>query len=63
MTSAGSSSSYAKAINATYISSVFLKFVIENAESDTFEELYLNLDEAETGQNFLPSGNLLYTYS
>ncbi|XP_052191505.1 uncharacterized protein LOC127800753 isoform X7 [Diospyros lotus] len=40
-------SAYYKAINATYISSVFLKYLIENAKNDTFEELYLSLDESE----------------
>lgn len=36
-----------KAINAVYISSVFLKYLIENAESENFEELHLSLDESE----------------
>ncbi|PSS33837.1 Dymeclin like [Actinidia chinensis var. chinensis] len=40
-------SSYLKAINATYISSVFLKYYIENAKTDNFEELCLFLDENE----------------
>ncbi|XP_057476837.1 uncharacterized protein LOC130764551 [Actinidia eriantha] len=39
--------SYLKAINATYISSVFLKYYIENAKTDNFEELCLSLDENE----------------
>jgi len=55
-TSSGSSVNYTKAVNATYISSVFLKFIIENSEFDTFEELYLSLNEAEAG-NVLPPGN------
>ncbi|GFZ14184.1 hypothetical protein Acr_24g0003740 [Actinidia rufa] len=40
-------SSYLKAINATYISSVFLKYYIENAKTDNFEELCLSLYENE----------------
>jgi hypothetical protein len=38
---------YEKAVNAVYISSVFLKYLIENAKSDNLEELYLSLDEKE----------------
>lgn len=38
---------FAKTVNALHISSVFLKYVIENAKSDTSEELYLSLDESE----------------
>ncbi|KAK2980650.1 hypothetical protein RJ640_011458, partial [Escallonia rubra] len=40
-----------KAVNALYISSVFLKYLIENAERDTFEELYLSIDESEAIPN------------
>ncbi|KAI4368378.1 hypothetical protein MLD38_016940 [Melastoma candidum] len=43
----GQSSVYLKAINALYISSVFLKHLIENAKTENFEELYLSLDESE----------------
>ncbi|KAK8709638.1 hypothetical protein V6N13_060651 [Hibiscus sabdariffa] len=38
---------YLKAINAVYISSVFLKYIIENTQSDTIEELCLSLHENE----------------
>ncbi|ESQ36507.1 hypothetical protein EUTSA_v10006925mg [Eutrema salsugineum] len=38
---------YKKAVNATYISSVFLKHLIENGKSDSLEELHLSLDESE----------------
>uniref|UniRef100_A0A5B7BGA3 Dymeclin n=1 Tax=Davidia involucrata TaxID=16924 RepID=A0A5B7BGA3_DAVIN len=41
------SSAFMKAVNAIYISSVFLKYLIENAKSDTVEEFYLSLDESE----------------
>ncbi|CAN8306303.1 unnamed protein product [Cochlearia groenlandica] len=41
------SSVYKKAVNATYISSVFLKYLIENAKSDGLEKLHLSLDENE----------------
>ncbi|KAK3040536.1 hypothetical protein RJ639_028982 [Escallonia herrerae] len=40
-----------KAVNALYISSVFLKYLIENAEKDTFEEFYLSIDESEAIPN------------
>ncbi|KAE9455383.1 hypothetical protein C3L33_12704, partial [Rhododendron williamsianum] len=52
-------SSYMKAINATYISSVFLKYLIENAKTDTFEELYLSLDQSEAvPSNFSQDENI-----
>ncbi|XP_057957180.1 uncharacterized protein LOC131150470 [Malania oleifera] len=38
---------FARAINALYISSVFLKYLIENSKSEKIEELYLFLDESE----------------
>ncbi|XP_071717720.1 uncharacterized protein [Rutidosis leptorrhynchoides] len=40
-----------KAVNASYISSVFLKYSIENLNSDNFEGLYLSLDDNETIPN------------
>ncbi|XAR57285.1 hypothetical protein NMG60_11025365 [Bertholletia excelsa] len=46
-TSTVTPSAFLKAFNATYISSVFLKYLIEDAKSDTFEELYLSIDESE----------------
>ncbi|KAL8490908.1 hypothetical protein ACS0TY_022784 [Phlomoides rotata] len=36
-----------KALNALFVSSVFLKNLIEKAKSDNFEELYLSLNESE----------------
>ncbi|XP_076924201.1 uncharacterized protein LOC143586561 [Bidens hawaiensis] len=36
-----------KAVNASYISSVFLKYLIENLNSENLEDLYLSLDESE----------------
>ncbi|XP_076903060.1 uncharacterized protein LOC143558012 isoform X2 [Bidens hawaiensis] len=36
-----------KAVNASYISSVFLKYSIENLKTDNFDDLYLSLDENE----------------
>ncbi|KAK2647098.1 hypothetical protein Ddye_022293 [Dipteronia dyeriana] len=49
MSSSGTlSTAYVKAVNAVYISSVFLKYLIENSQSDNFEELHLSLDESET---------------
>ncbi|XP_071940479.1 uncharacterized protein [Coffea arabica] len=41
------SAALVRALNALYISSVFLKYFIENAKSDHFEELHLSLDENE----------------
>ncbi|XP_004296579.1 PREDICTED: dymeclin [Fragaria vesca subsp. vesca] len=46
-TSGAPSLVYGKAVNAVYISSVFLKYLIENSKSDKMEELYLSLDESE----------------
>ncbi|XP_039130514.1 dymeclin [Dioscorea cayenensis subsp. rotundata] len=43
--STASSASYKKAVNATYISSVFLKYIIENSKSEKFEDLCLSFDE------------------
>ncbi|XP_031097954.1 dymeclin [Ipomoea triloba] len=39
--------SFMKALNAVYISSIFLKYLIENANTDNFEELYISLNESE----------------
>lgn len=53
-TSGMSPTANTKAVNAVYISSIFLKFIIENAESDNIEELFLSLDESEpVPSNFL----------
>ncbi|KAK9288143.1 hypothetical protein L1049_016591 [Liquidambar formosana] len=52
ISSSGASSTVnMKAVNAAYISSVFLKFLIENAKNDNIEELYLSLDESEATPN------------
>ncbi|KAF3334314.1 Dyggve-Melchior-Clausen syndrome protein [Carex littledalei] len=49
----GSTSAYKKAINASYIASVFLKFMIENTRNYTWEELCLDIDRTENGlENF-----------
>ncbi|KAF8369494.1 hypothetical protein HHK36_032488 [Tetracentron sinense] len=53
-TSGGPSTVHMKAVNATYISSVFLKYFFENAKSDNFEELYLSLDDGEAAPDDLP---------
>ncbi|KAJ0681748.1 putative dymeclin [Helianthus annuus] len=37
-----------KAVNASYISSVFLKYSIENLNSQNLDDLYLSLDDSET---------------
>ncbi|KAJ8464683.1 hypothetical protein OPV22_027235 [Ensete ventricosum] len=54
-TSSGSATAYRKSVNAAYISSVFLKFIIENAKGANFEELHLNLDKDEKRQCDLPT--------
>lgn len=46
-TSDASSSAYLQALNAVYVSSVFLKHLIENAKTDNFEDLYMSLNESE----------------
>ncbi|KAK8511106.1 hypothetical protein V6N13_013518 [Hibiscus sabdariffa] len=46
-TSGAPSPVYLKAVNAVYISSVFLKYIIENSQSDNIEELCLSLHENE----------------
>lgn len=48
---------YDKAVNAVYITSVFLKHLIENAKSDDIEGLYLSLDEKEPIPKDLIQGN------
>ncbi|WOK97109.1 dymeclin [Canna indica] len=53
--SSGSSTAFRKSVNAACISSVFLKFMIENAKSENFEELCLNLDKDEMKQSNLPT--------
>ncbi|XP_012487198.2 uncharacterized protein LOC105800547 [Gossypium raimondii] len=46
-TSGAPSVVYLKAINAVYFSSVFLKYIVENSQSDNIEELCLSLLENE----------------
>ncbi|GAV57551.1 Dymeclin domain-containing protein [Cephalotus follicularis] len=43
---------YMKAVNAVHISSVFLKHLIENSQTENLQELYLSLGESE----HLPEG-------
>lgn len=61
-TSIGPSTTYMKAVNAAYISSIFLKYLIENAKSDNFEELYLCIDETEAGQKDFPRGQNIASF-
>nr|GMD74145.1 dymeclin isoform X1 [Ipomoea batatas]GMD75775.1 dymeclin isoform X1 [Ipomoea batatas]GMD79313.1 dymeclin isoform X1 [Ipomoea batatas] len=51
--------SFMKALNAVYISSIFLKYLIENANTDNFEELYISLNESEEIPHNLSTGDLL----
>lgn len=58
ITNSGASSlTYEKAINAVYISSVFLKHLIENAKSDRIGELHLSLNDSEHVPNEFTGGN------
>ncbi|XP_047981954.1 dymeclin-like [Salvia hispanica] len=50
------STALSKALNALFISSVFLKYLIENTRSDNFEELYLSLDETDPVPNNFSKG-------
>ncbi|XP_011073465.1 dymeclin isoform X2 [Sesamum indicum] len=45
-----------KALNALFLLSVFLKYLIENAKSDNFEELCLSIDESEPMPNNFSRG-------
>lgn len=50
------SPAFSKALNALFVSSVFLKYLIENTRSDNFEELYLSLDETDPVPNNFSEG-------
>ncbi|KAJ4763755.1 Dymeclin [Rhynchospora pubera] len=54
-----STSAYKKAINASYIASVFLKFTIENTRTYTWEELSLDFDRTENGLENFPKDQSL----
>ncbi|XP_042038278.1 dymeclin-like isoform X5 [Salvia splendens] len=56
------STAFSKALNALFISSVFLKYLIENTRSDNFEELYLSLDETDPVPNNFSKGSTCYVY-
>lgn len=58
-TSGAPSVVYRKALNALYLSSIFLKYLIENAKTDKIEELFLSLDEREPVPADVTQGNLL----
>lgn len=62
-TTSVSSVVYRRAINAAYISSIFLKFIIENAKADNWLELCLDIDKNEKGMENFPAGNCLFTSS
>ena len=70
ITNSGTSSlTYEKAINAVYISSVFLKHLIENTKSGRIEELYLSLNDNESASKDFIAGKtflgifLFYLYT
>ncbi|KAJ6858763.1 hypothetical protein NC652_041146 [Populus alba x Populus x berolinensis] len=55
---------YAKAVNAVYISFVFLKYLIENAQSsNSIEELYLSLNVSEPTPNDFNTGISFFLFS
>lgn len=56
------SPAFSKALNALFISSVFLKYLIENTRTDNFEELYLSLDETDPVPNNFSRGSPFYVY-
>ncbi|XP_020579744.1 dymeclin isoform X2 [Phalaenopsis equestris] len=56
------SSTHSKAMNAAYISSVFLKYIIENGKSGTFEELYLILSEIDMDKDVLLMGQSIENF-
>lgn len=56
------SPAFSKALNAVFISSVFLKYLIENTRTDNFEELYLSLDETDPEPNNFSRGSPFYVY-
>ncbi|KAL0287290.1 UNVERIFIED_CONTAM: Dymeclin [Sesamum calycinum] len=55
-TSGVASPAISKALNALFLLSVFLKYLIENAKSDNFEELHLSMDESEPMPNNFSKG-------
>lgn len=61
-TSGAPSVVYGKALNALYISSIFLKYLIETAKTNKIEELHLFLDETEPAPTDVTEGMLLVMY-
>lgn len=55
-TSGAPSVTLTKALNAAYMSCVYLKHAIENTNIDNIEGLYLSLDENEVALNAFPKG-------
>ncbi|KAH0458107.1 hypothetical protein IEQ34_013422 [Dendrobium chrysotoxum] len=62
LSTASGSLVHSKAINAAYISSVFLKYIIEYGKSGTFEELYLSLPEIDMEKDVLPTGQSIENF-
>lgn len=54
------SPAFSKALNALFLSSTFLKNLIESATSDNFEELYLFLEETEPILNNFSKGLIFF---
>ena len=55
MSSDAPSITYTKALNATYLSSIFLTHLIENSKTGSIEELNLALNDSELPSRF-PKG-------
>lgn len=54
------SPAFSKALNALFLSSTFLKYLIESAKSENFEELYLLLDETEPIPDNFSEGSFFF---
>ncbi|EPS63352.1 hypothetical protein M569_11433, partial [Genlisea aurea] len=59
----GAAPAFSRALNALYISSVFLKYLIQESNTEYFEELYLSLDESEQLLKNFPKGSRLHIES
>lgn len=54
---------FLKALSALFVSSVFLKYLIENSKSDNFEELHMSLEETDiVPSNFLKGSSSVFCF-
>ncbi|KAL1832450.1 uncharacterized protein LOC108225680 isoform X1 [Daucus carota subsp. sativus] len=61
-TSAVQSEALTKAVNALHVASVFLKYLIEIAKGNTYEELYLSVDDSEALPDSFPRDQSIVQY-